>query len=100
MGSGPVSRRFAGQLSEGYFPWTATGGGCTREPSGVIGPTTAGTTNTAIADPGFQCATQPTTPSFAAIPGNGAQQAATITGCTSNSPTGQAQVTRSEERRV
>src|SRR6185437_11795628 len=72
----------------GYLPWTASGGNCTRGPSGIVGPTTAGGTGAALADPGFQCSTQPATPSFTTFANNGAQQAATITACASNTPSG------------
>lgn len=92
-GAAPAVGSTPTKYLNGYLPWTATGGGCAREPSGIVGPTTAGSTGAALADPGFQCSTQPTAPSLTTFANNGAQQAATITGCTSNTPSGEAQVT-------
>ena len=41
---------------EGYFPWTATDGGCAREPSGFWW---AGNGAAKLSDPGFMCNTTP-----------------------------------------
>ena len=92
-GSNPSIGASPTKYLNGYLAWTATGGGCTREPSGIVGPTTAGGTAAAVSDFGFQCQTQPTPPSFTTIVNDGAKQNATITGCTSSTPSGQAQVT-------
>jgi hypothetical protein len=80
----------------GAFPWTATGGGCSREPSGwyenyneVAGATTS---LVFFADPGFGCQTTPWLVT-STIPGVGATQGTGIanggsanTTCVSNSP--------------
>jgi hypothetical protein len=88
----------AGQTSgtgyfTGYYPFTATGGGCAREPTGVWQPATAAR----VVDPGFLCGTTPTV-DVSQIPGDGAQQSTGAGGiattCASNSPvTGQVTVT-------
>ena len=70
----------------GYYPFTATGGGCAREPTGVW---FGGSTVVQIVDPGFNCSTAPTV-NPVTIPGDGAQQAtgagSAATACTSNYP--------------
>ena len=79
--------------NEGYYPWTATGGGCTREPSGYVWPL-----NTmAVSDPGFQCGYGAAAPSMVSITGTGAKQSTVpTTTCTPNSPfTGEFTVTAS-----
>ena len=55
----------------GFYTFTATGGGCNREPSGVW---QGGTTSAQVTDPGFGCTTGATA-NPATIPGDGAQQA-------------------------
>jgi hypothetical protein len=69
----------------GIYPWTASGGGCAREPSGVWSPYN----NTIdFTDPGFGCNAAPTI-APASIPGVGAEQAtggAGSTTCISNAP--------------
>jgi hypothetical protein len=76
----------------GYLPWTASGGGCAREPSGIVGPNNAGATSrvnglgAAAADFGFQCATNPTVQAMNTMPNIGAQQPASGVSCSSNSP--------------
>jgi fibronectin-binding autotransporter adhesin len=67
---------------QGYYPFTTTGGGCAREPSGVWYGLT---TSVRMSDPGFQCLTTPTI-SPATIPNDGAQQTPTAVSCASNSP--------------
>jgi hypothetical protein len=74
----------------GYYPFTTSGGGCARQPTGIFVPTIG----VAIVDPGFLCGTTPTI-NPATIPGDGASQA---TGAGSIATTcavvsGQAQVT-------
>ncbi len=70
----------------GVFSWTATGGLCAREPSGVWSPPT-GAQLIAFTDPGENCAYAPIVQP-ALIPGAGAQQALSVgaTSCVSNSP--------------
>ena len=84
--SGVVSLGAVGSgYNPGIYPWTASGGGCAREPSGVWAPYN-GTIDTT--DPGFGCNAAPTI-APASIPGVGAQQAtggAGSTTCVSNSP--------------
>ena len=55
----------------GLYPFTATGGACAREPTGVW---PGNGTSADIVDPGFNCSTTPTV-NPATIPGDGAQQA-------------------------
>lgn len=62
----------------GFFPFTATGGGCAREPTGVW--YTAGPAQ--IVDHGFMCPTTPTATALSA-PNSGAQQTATSATCAS-----------------
>jgi len=79
----------------GYYPFTATGGNCAREPAGVW---TGGSVFVNITDPGFNCGTTPTVAALA-IPADGAQQttgASFASTCTANSPvTGQVKITAS-----
>ncbi|HTZ67920.1 MAG TPA: hypothetical protein VMB83_10725, partial [Roseiarcus sp.] len=79
--SGPGATAGTGYFN-GYFPFTATGGGCSREPSGVWW---GGNGNVKISDPGFLCSTTPTV-NVATIPGDGAKQTPTTVSCVSNSP--------------
>jgi hypothetical protein len=77
----------------GYYPFTATGGNCAREPTGVWLPGVGAR----IVDPGFLCGFPPTV-DVSLIPGDGAQQSTgaggSATTCVSNSPvTGQVTVT-------
>jgi hypothetical protein len=73
----------------GYYPFTATGGNCLREPSGVWQPGQV----PHIVDPGFLCGFPPTV-DVSLIPGDGAKQntgtsatpAQAATTCTPNSP--------------
>jgi hypothetical protein len=85
-----------------YNTFTATGGDCIREPSGVWGVSSInGVVRTpALYDPGFGCSGTfgaLVTQSVAAIPGTGAQQATavgTADTCTANSPvSGQVTIT-------
>ena len=69
----------------GIYPWTASGGGCAREPAGVWAPYNG---TISFTDPGFGCNAAPTI-APASIPGVGAQQATGASGataCVSNSP--------------
>ena len=89
LGSAPGATAGTGYL-EGYFPWTATGGGCVREPSGFW---YAGNSAAKLSDPGFMCNTTPTV-DVSAIPGDGAKQTPTAATCASNTPvSGEMQVT-------
>lgn len=91
-GSGPTASAGT-NWNKSYYPFATAGGGCTREPSGWIGPGATGAMFARLSDPGFQCSTTPSV-SYAAVPGGGAQQTGTISGCTSNSPVaGEIQVT-------
>ena len=84
FGFAPGATAGTGYL-EGYWPFTASGGNCAREPSGVW---YGGNGSAKIYDPGFMCQTTPTV-SVATIPGDGAKQTTGIgtpTSCTSNSP--------------
>ncbi len=73
----------------GQYPFTASGGGCAREPSGVW----TGGNLAHLVDPGFLCGTAPTV-DVSKIPGDGARQntgpaaspAQASTTCVSNSP--------------
>jgi hypothetical protein len=85
ISSPPTSVAGTGYAS-GYYPWTATGGNCQREPSGVWGSATgASLSRDFVTDPGFLCSSTPTV-NVAAIPGNGAQQRVTpsSTSCVQN----------------
>lgn len=75
----------------GFYPFTATGGGCAREPSGVW---QGGTTSVQITDPGFMCETTPTV-NVASIPNAGAQQTGVTATCAASSVSGQMLVTTS-----
>jgi hypothetical protein len=71
--------------ANGYYPFTATGGGCTRNSTAVLHGTTISNV-----DPGFQCSSTETAPAVAAIPGTGAQQPTGVGGattCVNNFPT-------------
>lgn len=61
----------------GSYPWTASGGNCTREPSGVWRGSGA---SISILDPGFQCNTTPTF-NAATVADAGAQQTVTSATC-------------------
>jgi hypothetical protein len=82
----PLSLGAAGSgYNAGVYPWTASGGGCAREPSGVWSPYNQ---TIAFTDPGFGCSAAPSI-APASIPGVGAEQAtggAGSTTCVSNSP--------------
>ncbi len=85
-----------GYNTGGYFPFTASGGGCARPPSGIW----TGTAGTIPAtDPGFLCSgTVAPTATVLSVPGTGAQQAtgagSIATTCTPNSPvSGQVTIT-------
>ncbi len=84
----PSTTPATGLAGSGYnsliYPWTATGGGCAREPSGVWW---GNSTFVAISDYGANCNTAPSI-AAAAIPGVGAKQALSTgaTTCVSNSP--------------
>ena len=84
--STPVTLTTGGSgYNSGIFSWTATGGNCVREPSGVWVPGTGALIS--FTDPGAGCTAAPVvTP--ATIPGAGAQQAVATgaTSCVSNSP--------------
>jgi hypothetical protein len=64
LGASPSSAAGTNYSKGGYYPWTATGGNCAREPSGVWTPgsPTAGGPGTAakLSDPGFLCEATPT----------------------------------------
>ncbi len=86
----PLSISAAGSgYNSGLYTWTATGGNCGREPSGLWTPPNTAQTSGAVTftDPGFGCSTAPTV-SLAAVPGAGVKQALTTgaTSCVSNSP--------------
>jgi hypothetical protein len=57
--------------STGLYPWTASGGGCAREPTAVW---FGNNFNISVVDPGFGCQTAPTL-NAVNIPNSGAQQA-------------------------
>lgn len=59
---------------QGIYPWTATGGGCLRPPSGIITEGWSANPTINMIDPGFQCVSLPTL-NPAMIPEFGAQQA-------------------------
>jgi hypothetical protein len=65
--------------STGLYPFTASGGGCAREPAGVW---FGGNSSLQITDPGFGCQTSPTF-SAATIPNAGAQQTGITATCAS-----------------
>ncbi len=84
--STPISMGANGAgYNSAIYAWTATGGGCAREPSGVWWPSSASTI--AITDPGLNCNTAPVI-APASIPGVGATQALSTgaTSCVANSP--------------
>ena len=91
ISAGAIGGGTFGTYNPGYYPFTATGGGCAREPSGVFGSTdnTSQKGGVKITDPGFGCTTVPTI-TLAAIPNSGAQQAtgagSVATTCAANSP--------------
>ncbi len=85
--STPVSLTTGGSgYNAGLFSWTATGGNCVREPSGVWVPGTGALIS--FTDPGAGCSGTPVVVTPATIPGAGAQQAVATgaTTCVSNSP--------------
>lgn len=92
-GTGPASATAAASMTSagsgynsGFYTFTASGGNCLREPSGVW---QGGTVIAEVTDPGFGCTTAATA-NPATIPGDGAQQAtgasSIATTCISNSP--------------
>ena len=81
----------ANYTNGGYFPFTATGGGCARAPSAIFNGAGSANATTPITDPGFLCwGTTAPTASLVNVPGSGAQQAtgagSIATTCASNSP--------------
>ena len=68
--------------ASGLYPFTASGGGCTREPGGVWQG--AGLN---IVDPGFGCSTAPTF-SAATVPNAGAQQTGITATCAASGVSG------------
>ncbi len=74
-----MSKTAGSGYQNGVFPWTATGGACAREPSGVVvvGTSVSGQIATPyVVDPGFECGTAPTI-SLSAIDGIGASTSIT-----------------------
>ena len=91
VGNSNLSVSGPSNYATGLYPFTATGGGCAREPSGVW-EGNAGPVN--ITDPGFLCETTPTL-SVASIPGAGGQQSTNAggLGTTCSAATGEMVVT-------
>ena len=61
-GAGGTNGGTLANYNAGYYPFTATGGGCAREPRGVFGgPPGNGAQSGGIvlSDPGFLCQTPP-----------------------------------------
>ena len=57
----------------GYYPFTATGGGCARAPSAIFNGAGSANATTPITDPGFLCwGTTAPTASLVNVPGSGA----------------------------
>ena len=76
--TGTASATAGTGYNSGYYPFTATGGSCSTEPTGMWN---AGTTLVKLISPGFNCAATPTvTP--ATILGVGAKQSTSSTSCT------------------
>ena len=77
--------------STGLYPFTASGGGCAVEPTGVWEGSAA---TVQIVNPGFGCSTAPTL-SVATVPNTGAQQTGITASCAASSASGQMLVTTS-----
>jgi hypothetical protein len=78
-GSAQVNAAAGSNYATGFYSFTATGGGCAREPSGVW---QGGAGPVEIVDPGFGCSTAPTF-NAATIPNAGAQQTGITATCAS-----------------
>jgi hypothetical protein len=73
----PQNATAGSNYAGGFYPFTASGGGCAREPVGVwFGSAIS------IVDPGFNCSTPPTF-SAATVPNAGAQQTGITATCAS-----------------
>ena len=75
----------------GFYPFSATGGGCAREPTGVL---QGGSAPVEIVDPGFGCSTAPFF-NAATVPNLGSQQTGIPATCAASAVSGQMLVTTS-----